>query len=137
MGACADGTGRVEYEPVPRSIQTPDRVETRLGTLEFFDGYPDPSTVAAVYDNLDFQRGVRAFLDALPIASLHAMREGLFAVGAVNGTVGIFENLMNSRTLFLTANTESSDPVWIPYPLLRLRGSFMAQDPGLYQMGDV
>jgi len=107
VGACADGTGRVEYEPVPRSIQTPDRVETRLGTLEFFDGYPDPSTVAAVYDNLDFQRGVRAFLDALPIASLHAMREGLFAVGAVNGTVGIFENLMNSRTLFLTANTES------------------------------
>jgi len=107
VGACADGTGRVEYEPVPRSIQTPDRVETRLGTLEFFDGYPDPSTVAAVYDNLDFQRGVRAFLDALPIASLHAMRGGLREVGAVNGTVGIFENLMDARTLFLTANTES------------------------------
>jgi hypothetical protein len=28
-------------------------------------------------------------------------------LGAVNGTVGIFEDLMDARTLFLTANTES------------------------------
>ena len=32
---------------------------------------------------------------------------------------------------------EGSDPVWIHYPLFGLRSSFMAQDPGLYQMGDV
>jgi hypothetical protein len=82
----------VQYQPTPQSILTPDRVETRLGTLSFFDGYPSPETVDAVYDNLDFQRGVRAFLDGLPIASLHAMREGLREVGAVNGTVGIFES---------------------------------------------
>jgi hypothetical protein len=105
--ACSAGDGSVRYERVPPSILTPDRVDTRLGTLAFFDGLPDAATVTAVYDNLDFQRGVRAFLDALPIASLHAMREGLREVGAVNGTVGIFENLMDSRTLFLTANTES------------------------------
>jgi hypothetical protein len=97
----------IDYEPIPPSILTPGRVETRLGTLEFFDGYPKAKTVDAVYDNLDFQRGVRAFLDALPIASLHAMREGLREVGAVDGTVGIFEDLMDARTLFLTANTES------------------------------
>ena len=107
FGACTDGAGPIEYQPTPASILTPDRVETRLGTLEFFDGYPNAQTVDAVYDNLDFQRGVRAFLDALPIASLHAMREGLREVGAVNGTVGIFEDLMDARTLFLTANTES------------------------------
>jgi hypothetical protein len=35
------------------------------------------------------------------------MREGFRGVGAVNGTVGIVENLMDARTLFLTANTES------------------------------
>jgi hypothetical protein len=97
----------VQYQPTPQSILTPDRVETRLGTLSFFDGYPSPETVDTVYDNLDFERGVRAFLDGLPIASLHAMREGLREVGCANGTVGIFESLMDSRTLFLTANTES------------------------------
>ena len=111
LGACADTdkdkVETVNYEPIPQSITTPDKVESRLGTLNFFDGYPDAKTVAAAYDNLDFQRGVRAFLDGLPIASLYAMREGLQEEGAVNGTVGIFEQLMDARTLFLTANTES------------------------------
>ncbi|SMF27021.1 Uncharacterized conserved protein [Alteromonadaceae bacterium Bs31] len=109
FGACVDTNKAktIKYEGVPVSITTPDKVETRLGTLNFFDGYPDTKTVDAAYDNLDFQRGVRAFLDGLPIASLHAMREGLQEVGAVDGTVGIFENLMDARTLFLTANTES------------------------------
>ena len=106
-GICAAEEDVVTYEPVPPSLLTPDRVETRLGPLEFFDGYPNPETVTAVYDNLDFQRGVRTFLDAMPIASLHAMREGLREVGVANGTIGIFESLMDSRTLFLTANTES------------------------------
>ena len=106
-GGCAKAAEPIEYEPIPTSILTPDRVETRLGSLAFFDGYPSAETVEAVYDDLDFQRGVRAFLDSLPIASLYAMREGFREVGAVNGTVGIFETLMDARTLFLTANTES------------------------------
>ena len=65
VGACIDDSGSIDYEPIPSMILTPDRVETRLGTLAFFDGYPSPETVDAVYDHLDFQRGVRAFLDAL------------------------------------------------------------------------
>ena len=46
---------------IPLSITTPNVVETRLGTLRFFDGLPDEATVEMVYDNLDFQRGVQAF----------------------------------------------------------------------------
>ena len=42
---------------VPPSIQTPDTVQTRIGTLKFFDGLPDEETVNKVYDNLDFGRG--------------------------------------------------------------------------------
>ena len=97
----------VEYAAAPPQLLTPDRVETRIGTLEFFDGLPSAETVEKVYDHLDFMRGVRAFLDAIPIASLYAMREGLRDAGCVNGTVGIFEELMDSKTLFLTPNTES------------------------------
>ncbi|MHC4181354.1 MAG: DUF1254 domain-containing protein, partial [Planctomycetota bacterium] len=97
----------IRYADTPKSILTPDKVETRIGTLEFFDGLPSTETVEKVYDHLDFQRGVRAFLDTIPIASLCAMREGFREVGCVDGTVGIFETLMDSRTLFLTANTES------------------------------
>jgi hypothetical protein len=92
---------------IPPAITIPDRIETRLGTLKFFDGFPDDATVEKVYDNLDFQRGVQAFLTAMPAASLHAMREGIRGFGPDNQTVLIFETLADSRSLFLTANTES------------------------------
>ena len=92
---------------IPPEITTPDSVETRLGTLKFFDGFPDDATVQKVYDNLDFQRGVEAFLTGLPGASLVAMREGTRAFGPDNQTVLVFDTLMDSKSLFLTANTES------------------------------
>ena len=38
---------------IPESIMTPDKVETRIGTLEFFDGIPTKKTAALLYDNLD------------------------------------------------------------------------------------
>jgi hypothetical protein len=92
---------------IPPEITTPDKVETRLGTLEFFDGLPSKDTVQKVYDNLDFMRGVEVFLNTMPGASLVAMRHGYRNIGAVDGTVAIFETLMDSRSLWLTPNTET------------------------------
>src|ERR1039458_4031849 len=92
---------------IPPEITTPDTVETRLGTLKFFDGFPNEATVAKVYDNLDFQRGVQAFLTCVPGASEAAIRAGIRSFGPDNQTVVLFENLMDSKSLFLTANTES------------------------------
>ena len=89
------------------SISTPDVVETRLGTLEFFDGLPSPETVATVYDNLDFLRGVEVFLNAMPGASVFAARQGLRSVGVPDNTFILFEDRMDSASLFLTGNTES------------------------------
>lgn len=50
---------------------------------------------------------MQVFLNTCPAASLVAMRQGLRDVGCVNGTIGVFESLMDSRSLFLTANTET------------------------------
>ncbi len=93
--------------PVPPGITTPDTMETRLGTLRFIDGFPDDTTVEKVMDNLDFQRGVQAVLSTIPAASLHAMRKGIRTFGPDNTSVVIFEQLMDSKSLFLTANTSS------------------------------
>jgi len=90
---------------MPTGITAPAEVKTRLGTLRTIDGFPDKATIEKVYDNLDFQRGVQAVLTAMPAASLSAMRKGLRALGPDNQTVAIFEELMDSKTLFLTANT--------------------------------
>ena len=92
---------------IPPQITTPDSVETRLGTLKFFDGFPDDQTVDKVMDNLDFSRGVQSFLSGLPGSSLVGMRAGLGQLGANNNTVAIFEELLDSKALWLTANTDS------------------------------
>lgn len=92
---------------IPPSITTPDTVETRLGTLHFFDGFPDDATVEKLYDNLDFSRGVQAFLIAMPGASVRALCEGFRSLGADNRTMIIFETLADSKSLLLTANSET------------------------------
>jgi hypothetical protein len=48
---------------IPPSIVTPDRVDTRLGTLEFKDGAPSAETVTKIYDNLDFTHAFDALLN--------------------------------------------------------------------------
>ena len=93
---------------IPANILTPQSVETRIGTLNFFDGFPDDATTEKVYEHLDFMRGVEAFLTAIPGASVEAIRRGMASQGVKDHrTVLIFEELMDSRSLFLTPNTET------------------------------
>ena len=90
------------------SISTPDQVETSIGTLTFLDGAPYPATAAKVYDYLDTMRGVDAFLKGIPGASLQALIKGAHDVGAVKyNQVLITDKLMDSASLFLTANTST------------------------------
>jgi len=46
---------------IPPELITPDRVQTRIGTLEFKDGAPSVDTAQKVYDTLDFVRGVNVY----------------------------------------------------------------------------
>ena len=50
---------------IPPSITTPDRVETRIGTLDFRDGAPSKATLDKVYDDIDFAHAQRVFADTL------------------------------------------------------------------------
>jgi hypothetical protein len=68
------------------SVSTPDRVQSRLGTLEFDDGAPSDATAALVYDNLDFQNGVQA----IPGVSLTALRQGFLAAGVEDNSFALF-----------------------------------------------
>ncbi len=93
---------------IPASITTPDSVETRIGTLKFFDGIPSKETSALVYDNLDFLRGVETFLNGIPAASIEGMRRGTVSLGATNSNqVVYFPDLLDSTPLFLTGNTST------------------------------
>src|SRR5512137_858320 len=71
-----------KYSPdVPAKITTPDTVETRIGTLRFKDGAPDPTTVQLAYDQIDFTRGIDAFVKGMSATSVYALCRGLEEAG--------------------------------------------------------
>ena len=93
---------------IPEGIQTPDKVETSIGTLEFFDGVPSKATADNVCDYLDRMRGVDAFLKGMPGASVRGLIVGLEEVGVNQyNKVAVTKSLLDSKALFLTANTST------------------------------
>ena len=97
-----------QYAPTPQWLLTPSEVDTRIGRLEFFDGLPADGTVEALYEHLDFMRGLRAYLEALPGVSMMAMRNGMDEAGMLpNYSVLLTKSLLDSKSLFLTEDSES------------------------------
>lgn len=93
---------------IPTSLTTPDSVETPFGTLEFADGVPSDATVDALYDYLDRSRAVHVFLNNLGAASIYGLGRGNRQLGAdTSSKIPITEQLLDSKSLFLTANTST------------------------------
>jgi hypothetical protein len=92
---------------IPPSISTPDKVESRLGPLDFKDGVPNKATADKLYDNLDFTYAYRAFMDNLRGVSIHALRKGMQSIGVKDNEVLVFSQLMDAKSLFLTANADT------------------------------
>jgi hypothetical protein len=90
--------------PRAPGLATPDRVDTSIDTLKLSDGVPKPETITKNYDNLDRIRALQAYLLATPIVNQAGMRDSLRKFGPVNTTNVIWENLVDSRTVELTAN---------------------------------
>jgi hypothetical protein len=92
---------------VPQAITTPSRVEAGIGALEFTDGYPAGETAETLRDHLDYLHGVETFMNTIQGVSLYAMRKGFLDAGINDGDVLMFSELMDSRSLFLTANADT------------------------------
>ena len=111
----------------PAEVFVPDELDTRLGRLTFTDGAPSDDTVEKIYDNLDFTRALDAYMSGYQLASLKAMHKGLLAAGAEdNGGVLLFSGLMDSQSLFLTAN---ADTVYYIYALDLADGPVVVETP--------
>src|SRR6516225_10062564 len=89
------------------AISTPDKVETRLGTLDFKDGAPSAESVAKIYDNLDFTHAFEAFENTLQGVSLQAARKGLLSIGVKDNEIIVYSKLMDAKSLYLTANADT------------------------------
>ena len=90
--------------PIAPGVAVPDKIESSIGTLNLTYGYPKADTVEKIYDNLDRSRALQAYLMAIPIVNQAGMRDSLSKFGPANQTDVIWEDLVDARTVELTAN---------------------------------
>ncbi len=111
-GVLAASTLFAEVSPtykadVPQELLTPDKSQSSyLGELDFNDGFPSAKTASKVNDFVDTSRAAELFINGTPVASMYALLNGHTEIGfKANHTVGITEDLMNARSLWLTPQT--------------------------------
>ena len=105
--AWAETTKMKMTTEIPPGIETPDKLESSIGTLTSVNGVPDAATTQKVYDQLDLNRATEAFLNCIPIASMYGLKHGILKHGPANTTAVLFEELMDSKAFWLTPNTTS------------------------------
>jgi hypothetical protein len=112
VASVTDPSYAKEVQPKRRAATTgqnrPQRIETRIGTLEFThdfaNGYPTDATIDKLYDERDFQRACQAYLWSLPAVSFASWQRGItWQLGAKNGQVVAILSL-EARRGILTAN---------------------------------
>lgn len=120
-GACA----QVSQQTL-NAIGAADRIETRAGTLEFKDGVPTVATAEKVRDTLDFTHALNVYNNSFRGASAYALGKGFQSIGAEDNTIVIFQDLMDAKSLFLTAN---ADTVYFLGVLNLSKGPLVVEQP--------
>ena len=112
LAACTTGGDIKVAEPkykadVPANLLTADSVDTKYaGELTFYDGFPTDETIEKSYDFLDTSRAVQLFHSGMATASMYGMLNGHVEIGMKpNKSIGITEQMMNARSLWLTPQT--------------------------------
>src|SRR5262249_35274085 len=84
---------------IPAEITTPDKLATRLGTLEFKDGAPSAATVEKVYVNLDF---THVLLSVILAASKTETSSGIPSGSLARGRESYLKRPLSIRTGLLS-----------------------------------
>ena len=87
------------------NAQKTNTINTRIGTLSFDKGAPTPETSKKLFDEMDFQRAVQAYVWAYPAVSFESIRLTMKKdLGLDYNDFGIADNLINPKSVWLTAN---------------------------------
>ena len=119
-----------------QALPTNGTADSRLGPLQFEGGYPTPESVARLYDELDFQRAVQAYLWAVPLVSFAQWQEAYEKVfGQQDGDLVLTTSFRDKLGL-LTANDttpyvvgflnlQRTGPLVIDYPKGQTAGGIL------------
>jgi hypothetical protein len=89
-------------------------VETRLGTLEYEWGYPTAETTRKLFDEIDFQRAVQAYMWAYPVVSFESVQTAAKRdIGTDLNELAIADNFLDPRSVWFTAN-DTTATRWQP-----------------------
>jgi hypothetical protein len=112
-GCGGGGTPQPSQQSAPQSADHhgwlgTETVKTRFGDFEFKGGYPITTAAAGLLDQLRFNRAIEVYFAQIPAVAVYETREGFrnFGVKQSNQFI-IWEQLMDAKTLLLTANTET------------------------------
>jgi len=92
----------------PHGWLNTETLKTPYGDFEFKNGYPAGNTGSRLLDLQTLNRAVDVYTTQMMHVSEIGLREGLRAFGATTPQhVVMWENLMDAKTVLLTANTET------------------------------
>jgi hypothetical protein len=81
-------------------------VDTRIGKIDLQNGYPSQESVTKLYDELDFQRAVQAYIWATPAVALDSLRiANIRDWGVGYNGVGIVDKFTSPAVVALTGNS--------------------------------
>jgi hypothetical protein len=85
-----------------------ETINTRIGKLSFTDGYPSKEVSAELYDALEYQRAVQAYIWAVPLVNSVALEKALTDAGVSPSepSLLIFDKPLTPKQVIMTANSE-------------------------------
>jgi hypothetical protein len=143
LGMLSVATATHAQEENPRTHVTTtgksrlQKIETRIGTLEFThdfaNGYPTDATIDKLYDERDFQRACQTYLWSLPAVSFASWQRGTTQqLGAKNGQIVAILSY-EARRGILTAN--ATTPYYLGFADLSAGPLIMVIPPSGVQGG--
>ena len=97
-------------------IANAETLDTRIGKLEFTqafaDGYPTDATVDKLFDEMDFQRAVQAYIWSIPFVSMAQWHEGYRVQLAAGNGQAVYQESYKDKLGGLTFN--ATTPYVIP-----------------------
>ena len=113
------------FKPSPRALE--GTVETRMGPLEFINGYPSDETIDKLYNEMDFQRAVQAYIWGLPMVEMAEWARAHHEVfGAGNFDFTTYLDFAEKQGI-LTAN--ATTPYMMAFPNLKETGPLVFEIP--------
>ena len=102
-------------------------VQTRIGKLEFINGYPSDNTVEKLYNELDFQRACQAYLWGLPMVEMAEWQKAQKDIFKAGPNDFVIYQTFKEKQGILTAN--ATTPYMIAFPMLKETGPMVFEIP--------